>query len=156
VVRWEDHKQHPLPQDFADMQGWKEMAAKTAAIYHSLPDSVQQQTMIYGDNYGEAGALSFYGKQVGLPEIFSDNASYIFWMPDHFAKKYFLFVTDDLPGADDGFFTHWHKREIKDSVTNIYAREYRTKIVLYSEPDDSVRIIAELHTLKDKNQFKRK
>jgi hypothetical protein len=155
-LRWEDHKQHPLPQDFADMLGWKEMAEKTAKVYHSLPDSVKQQTMVYGENYGEAGALSFYRKKLGLPEIYSDDASYIFWMPDHFTQKYFLFVTDELPEADDTFFTHWHKREILDSVTQPLAREYRTKIILYSQPDDSARILAEQHTLWDKNRFKRK
>jgi hypothetical protein len=155
-LRWEDHKQHPLPQDFADMLGWKEMAEKTAKIYHSLPDSVKKQTMVYGDNYGEAGALSFYGKKLGLPEIYSDNASYIFWMPDRFTQKYFLFVTDELPDADDIFFNHWHKREILDSVTQTLAREYRAKIILYSQPDDSARILAEQHTLRDKQQFKRK
>jgi len=151
-LQWEDRKQHALPQDFADMLGWREMAEKTAKVYKSLPDSVQQQTMVYGDNYGEAGALSFYRKQVGLPEIFSDNASYIFWLPDHFTKKYFLFVTDDVPEGDP-FFDHWHKRGIMDSVTQPLAREYKTKIVLYSQPDDSVRIIAEQHILEGKKQF---
>ena len=153
VLSWEDHKQHPLPQDFADMLGWKEMATKTARIYHSLPDSVQQQTMVYGDNYGEAGALSFYRKALGLPEIYSDNASYIFWLPDQFTQKYFLFVCDNLPDADDAFFNHWGKREILDSVTQTYAREYRAKIILYSHPDDSVRIIAEQHMRQSRDQF---
>ena len=153
LLQWEDHQQHALPQDFADMLGWKEMAAKTAGVYHSLPDSVKQQTMVYGDNYGEAGALSFYRKEFGLPEIYSDNASYLFWLPDHFTQKYFLFVTEELPDADDSFFNHWGKREIKDSVTQVYAREYRAKIILYSQPDDSCRIIAEQHINSDRKKF---
>jgi hypothetical protein len=156
ALKWEDGKEHPLPQDFADMLGWKEMAEKTARVYHSLPDSVKQKTMVYGDNYGEAGALNFYRKPLGLPPAYSDNASYIFWMPDRFDYTHFLFVTDELPEADDDFFNHWGKREIIDSVTNIYAREYRTKIILYSQPDDSARIIAEQSTLEDQKQFRRK
>jgi 4-amino-4-deoxy-L-arabinose transferase-like glycosyltransferase len=156
LLKWEDGKEHPLPQDFADMLGWKEMTEKTARVYHSLPDSVKQKTMVYGDNYGEAGALNFYGKSLGLPQAYSDNASYIFWMPDRFNYTHFLFVTDELPEADDDFFNHWGKREIIDSVTNRYAREYRTMIILYSQPDDSARIIAEKSTLEDKNQFRRK
>lgn len=153
LLRWEDHLQHPLPQDFADMLGWREMAEKTARVYRTLPDSVKAQTMVYGDNYGEAGALSFYGKKLGLPEIFSDNASYIFWLPDHFPQKYFLFATYNLPDPDDSFFNHWGKREILDSVTQKYAREYRAKIILYSQPDDSVRIIAEQHMHESQKQF---
>lgn len=151
---WEDHKEHALPQDFADMLGWKEMAEKTARMYHSLPDSIKKQTMVYGDNYGEAGALSFFRKPLGMPEIFSDNASYVFWLPDQFTKRYFLFVTKDLPDTDDAFFTHWQKKDILDSVNNPLAREYGTKIILYSQPDDSVHIIAERNILRDKQLFK--
>jgi 4-amino-4-deoxy-L-arabinose transferase-like glycosyltransferase len=151
---WEDHKEHALPQDFADMLGWKEMAEKTARIYHSLPDTARAKTMVYGDNYGQAGALSFYRKALGLPEIYSDNASYVFWLPDHFTQRYFLFVTEELPDADDTFFAHWQKREILDSVTNPLAREYRSKIILYSQPDDSVHIIADKNTLREKQLFK--
>lgn len=152
-LRWEDHKQHTLPQDFADMLSWREMAEKTARVYHRLPDSVKRQTMVYGDSYGHAGALSFYRKPFGLPEIYSDNASFVFWLPDHFTQKYFLFVTHWMPEPDDAFFNHWHKREILDSVTNRYAREFGTKVILYSEPDDSVRIIADYHIREGKKQF---
>lgn len=152
LLQWEDRKQHPLPQDFADMLGWEEMAKKTAQVYHSLPDSIKQTTMVYGNNYGEAGALSFYRKKYRLPEIVSDEASFVFWMPDRFTYSHFLFVTDEIPEGDP-FFDHWKSREIKDSVTNRYAREYRTKIVLYSNPDDSVRVIAERNAVRDKKQF---
>ena len=107
-----------------------------------MPDSVKQQTMVYGDNYGEAGALSFYRKALGLPEIYSDNASYIFWLPDQFTQKYFLFVCDNLPDTDDAFFNHWGKREILDSVTQTYAREYRATLSPSPNPP------ASLHTNK--------
>ena len=150
---WEDHKTHPLPQDFADMLGWEEMAQKTARIYHSLPDSVQKKTMIYGDNYGEAGALNFYRKKYRLPETYSDNASYVFWLPDHFEYNHFLFITDDLPDPDDVFFQHWHTIQILDSVTTKYARERGTRIILYSNPDDSAKIIAEQNIFRDKKEF---
>lgn len=153
LLRWEDHRQHPLPQDFSDMLGWKEMAAKTLKVYRSLPDSVKQSTMVYGNNYGEAGALGFYGKPMGMPEVYSDNASYVFWMPSHFDKKYFLFVTEEMPDSSDRFFTHWRSVQVMDSVTTPYARERGAKVVLYSQPDDSVRIIAEQSTARDKALF---
>lgn len=153
ALQWEDHKKHPLPQDFADMLGWREMAEKTAKVYHSLPDSIKKQTMVYGNNYGEAGALQFYARELGLPEIYSDDASYIFWLPEHFTHQYFLFVCYDLPDTDDSFFNHWGKREIKDSITNKYAREYNAKIVLYSQPDDSVHIIAEQHIREGRKDY---
>lgn len=143
VLNWEEKKNNPLPQDFADMLGWKEMAEKIAKVYHQLPDSIQKKTMVYGNNYGEAGALAFYRKQFNLPEIFSDDASFAFWLPNKFDYKYFLFATYDMPNKNDTFFYHFKKTEIKDSVTQKYAREYNAKIVLYSFPDSTAKAIAE-------------
>lgn len=143
VLKWEDGKSHPLPQDFADMLGWKEMAEKTAKVYHQLPDSIKKQTMVYGNNYGEAAALAFYGKRLGLPEIYSDDASFAFWLPDKFNYTYFLFATRSMPPIDDIFFYHFGKVDIKDSVTQKFALERGTKIILYSFPDDTAKAIAE-------------
>src|SRR6185503_5413010 len=42
--KWEDQQMHPLPQDFADMMGWKEMAMKAGAVYNSLPDDEKEKT----------------------------------------------------------------------------------------------------------------
>ncbi len=142
ALNWEDGKSHPLPQDFADMLGWKEMSEKTAKIYHQLPDSIQQKTMVYGNNYGEAAALAFYRNQFGLPEIYSDDASFAFWLPNQFNSTHFLFVTHDIPPVDDTFFYHFGKVEIKDSVTQQFALERGTKIILYSFPDDTAKAIA--------------
>ena len=143
VLNWEEKKNNPLPQDFADMLGWKEMAEKTAKVYHELPDSIKQKTMVYGDNYGDAAALAFYRKQYGLPEIYSDDASFAFWLPQKFDATYFLFAAWHMPEANDSFFYHFAKTEIKDSVTQKYAREYGAKIVLYSFPDSTAKAIAE-------------
>ena len=143
VLNWEEKKNNPLPQDFADMLGWKEMAEKTAKVYHRLPDSVKQKTMVYGDNYGDAAALSFYRKKYGLPEIYSDDASFAFWLPQKFDIEYFLFAAWHMPEANDSFFYHFKKAEIKDSVTQKYSREYGAKIILYSFPDSTAKALAE-------------
>ena len=153
LLDWEERKNNPLPQDFADMLGWKEMAEKTAKVYHALPDSIQKQTMVYGDNYGDAGALAFYRKQLGMPEIYSDDASFGFWLPNKFTYKYFLFACRNMPDADDSFFYHFKRTEILDSVTQHYSREYRAKIVLYSLPDDTAVSIANRHTAILKRSF---
>ena len=38
-TKWEDLKEHELPQDFADMISWKELGDKVSAAYANLPDS---------------------------------------------------------------------------------------------------------------------
>lgn len=40
LLKWEDQKEHPLPQDFADMLGWKELAEKTIRAYHNISESI--------------------------------------------------------------------------------------------------------------------
>ncbi len=77
ILRWEDQQDHPLPQDFADMLGWDEMAQKTAAALHSLDSTQQSNTFIFCDTYGMAGAITYYRKPYHLPEAYSDNACFL-------------------------------------------------------------------------------
>lgn len=70
-----------LPQDYADMLGWPERAALVAHVYDSLPPEKRAQVVIVGENYGEAGALEFYGPRLGLPRVVSAAGSYWFFGP---------------------------------------------------------------------------
>lgn len=74
--RWEDGKDHALPQDNADMLGWKELAEKVDSICATLPNL--DQTLILCDNYGQAGAINFYTKNKKVIAS-SFNADYIDW-----------------------------------------------------------------------------
>lgn len=76
LLRWEDGKEHDLPQDFADMQGWKELAQKVDSAYSQISDP--DHTLIYCDNYGQAGAINYYSKNKNIGAV-SLNADYINW-----------------------------------------------------------------------------
>ncbi|HZZ75277.1 MAG TPA: glycosyltransferase family 39 protein [Puia sp.] len=129
-LKWEDQRDHLLPQDFADMQGWDEMAQKTAAAFHSL-DSVQQRnTFIFCDNYGMAGAINYYRKKYHLPEAYSDNASFLYWIPDTLTFQNFILLESDPNEMQYPFIKDFSKATLTDSVTNPYARENGTAIVL--------------------------
>lgn len=71
----------PLPQDYADMLGWEAQAAAVARAYHALPDAERAQAVIVGGNYGEAGAVDFYGQRYGLPPAVAPVGSYWFFGP---------------------------------------------------------------------------
>lgn len=75
--RWEDGKDHALPQDYADMLGWKELAQKVDSISATLPNL--EQTLILCDNYGQAGAINYYTKNKKVIAS-SFNADYIDWL----------------------------------------------------------------------------
>jgi 4-amino-4-deoxy-L-arabinose transferase-like glycosyltransferase len=70
-----------LPQDYADMLGWEEQVAAVSRVYHALPDDQRQQAVIVAANYGEAGALDFFGPRYGLPQVVSPAGSYWFFGP---------------------------------------------------------------------------
>ncbi len=77
LLRWEDGKEHSLPQDFADMLGWKALAAKVDSICERLPDI--EHTLILCDNYGQAGAINYYTKNKKIIAR-SFDADYINWL----------------------------------------------------------------------------
>jgi 4-amino-4-deoxy-L-arabinose transferase-like glycosyltransferase len=70
-----------LPQLFADRFGWPEMAETTAQVYRSLPPEEQAVAAILTGNYGQAGAIDFYGPQLGLPAAISGHQNYYYWGP---------------------------------------------------------------------------
>ncbi|MEJ7588297.1 MAG: glycosyltransferase family 39 protein [Ferruginibacter sp.] len=76
LLRWEDGKDHALPQDFADMIGWKELATLVDSICATLPNP--DQTLVLCDNYGQAGAINYYTTNKKIVAS-SFNADYVNW-----------------------------------------------------------------------------
>jgi hypothetical protein len=70
-----------LPQDWADMHGWPELAATVARAYAALPPSERAHAAIFAHNYGEAAALDFFGPRYGLPPASSGHNQYWLWGP---------------------------------------------------------------------------
>jgi 4-amino-4-deoxy-L-arabinose transferase-like glycosyltransferase len=70
-----------LPQHFADRFGWESMVENVAKAYSGLPPEEQAKSCIFADNYGEAGALSFFGQRYDLPPVISGHNSYFLWGP---------------------------------------------------------------------------
>jgi hypothetical protein len=141
-LTWEDQKTHPLPQDFADMLGWDEMTKKVARIYHS--DSVnKKKPVIDCDNYGEDAAVDYYGLQYQLSPAIGRSASYLFWTPlaDFDDKDTFIIITDDRNEIHEDFIKEFETAFIADSITNPYAREFGSYIVLLRQPSQKFRKI---------------
>jgi len=70
-----------LPQDFADMLGWRAEATALASVYHSLSPAERREAVIATDNYGEAGAAEFYAREFDLPPVVSSAGSFWFFGP---------------------------------------------------------------------------
>ncbi len=78
----ERHEVGRLPQFYADMQGWKEMAQAVARVYRALPSEEQSRTCIFARNYGQAGAMERFGPALGLPQVISGHNNYWLWGAD--------------------------------------------------------------------------
>jgi hypothetical protein len=138
ATKWEDLKEHPLPQDFADMIGWKEIAQKTATVYNNIPIEQRKKTLVYCRGYFTAGALNYYRKDFNLPEVYSDNASFLFWMPEKYDVQNLLLVAHNVPGKDDEVFQQFANFSIKDSLNYPLAREHGIRIMLYEHGNNKV------------------
>ena len=127
LLRWEDGKDHSLPQDYADMLGWKELALKVDTIYSKLPNKAN--TLIICDNYGQAGAINYYTQLKAV----SFNADYIDWFD--LTKNYQnLIRVKELSDPDtelketSPFFVN---SRVAGSITNKYSREFGTLIFAF-------------------------
>ena len=79
VEKSETHMSSPLPQYFSDQFGWPEMVATVAQVYNSLPPAERAHAGILAGNYGEAGAVDFFGPRYGLPQSISAHQNYYYW-----------------------------------------------------------------------------
>lgn len=134
--RWEDGRDHALPQDYADMRGWRELAAKTWAAYQTLPDSVRAHTLIHCANYGQASAINYYNRRRAMPSAHSLNGSFIYWYPA-LDRCQALIIVDDEP--DDELAPHFAAYRRFGAVADPYARERGTLITIGLRPDSAVR-----------------
>ena len=133
ALRWEDGQIHHLPQDYADMIGWEEMAGIVINTYLNLPADEQQNTTIYAENYGEAGAVKYFGKPYGLPEPVSFNESFLFWAPDSLNLTTLIYVNNDT--ADIAYF--FQEIKLMGRLTNPYARERGIPVYLCRQPGNN-------------------
>jgi Dolichyl-phosphate-mannose-protein mannosyltransferase len=93
-----------LPQYYADEFGWQEMVEQVARVYHSLPPDQQAKTAIYTENYGEAGAIDFFGSRYGLPKAISAHQNYFLWGPRKYTGEIMILVgSNDIEEARGHF-----------------------------------------------------
>ena len=70
-----------LPQYYADMFGWPEIAEAVAKAYQALPPEDRARAVFFGRNYGEAAAVDVLGARWGGPPVVSAHENYFLWGP---------------------------------------------------------------------------
>ncbi|MDR6560186.1 MULTISPECIES: glycosyltransferase family 39 protein [unclassified Arcicella] len=134
MLRWEDGRDHTMPQDFADMLSWKELAQKVDSVYVGIAD--KEHTLVLCDNYGQAGAINYYSTFPNIGAV-TVNADYINWYPplDKVEIKNIILIQF----ADDDDKNREKERPLFQAVSltgkleNPFAREYGTSIYLLKD-----------------------
>lgn len=75
----EHHRYGALPQQYADMHGWRAMADTVGSVVATLSAEDRGHAVIYAQNYGEASAVNFF--RPDLPPCISGHNSYWLWGP---------------------------------------------------------------------------
>jgi Dolichyl-phosphate-mannose-protein mannosyltransferase len=134
VCRFEDNSIHSLPQDFADMLGWEELAKIADKAWQTIPD--KSASFIYCENYGQAGAITIIGKKYGLPEAICFSESFRYWIPEKFDPDItsMVYINDEM---GDDVRQLFRKLSNIGSISNPDAREFGTTVWLCEDPVDS-------------------
>ena len=120
------HERAVLPQHYADQFGWEEMTAMTAQAWSRVPAEQRPDCGIFAQDYGQAGAIDFFGPRYGLPKALSGHQTYFLWGPRGYSGKC-LIVLDDRKEVLDRLF---EQVEYVGTSDNPYALERHIPVFL--------------------------
>ena len=103
------------------------MAATVARVYNGLPPEIRAKTAIFGQNYGQAGAIDLFGPKYGLPKAISAHQNYFFWGPRDYTGESMI-ILDDRPERLAELFDHFEKVA---HVEHPYSMPYQHFDVFY-------------------------
>jgi hypothetical protein len=89
---------------YADMMGWPQQADVVAGVFHTLSPDDQARVAILTKNYGQAGAIDYFGQALGLPHAISGHNNYFLWGPQEYTGEVVIAVgmpLDDLKATFD-------------------------------------------------------
>jgi hypothetical protein len=99
------HMSAALPQHYADQFGWEEMTAMTAQAWSRIKPEERHDCAIFAQDYGQAGAIDFFGRRYGLPPALSGHQTYFLWGPRGYSGNC-LIVLDDRKEVLEEKFEH--------------------------------------------------
>jgi 4-amino-4-deoxy-L-arabinose transferase-like glycosyltransferase len=116
-----------LPQYYADMFGWSELAALVGRAYQALPAEERAQAVFLARNYGEAAAVDVLGTAWGLPPAISGHNSYFLWGPRGHDGSVVLL----LGGEREALLRTYESVEAAGMTENPWAMPFETGLTLW-------------------------
>jgi hypothetical protein len=121
------HARAALPQWYSDQFGWKEIADEAAVAWNRIPASERQDCGIFAQDYGQAGAIDFFGRGDGLPPALSGHQTYFLWGPRGYSGNCMI-VLDDRREVLERLWEH--VEYVGTSADNPYALEKQIDVFL--------------------------
>jgi 4-amino-4-deoxy-L-arabinose transferase-like glycosyltransferase len=128
LPRTETSHTAPLPQIFADQFGWEEMVSSVAHVYHHLRPEDEKRAAIFCQNYGEAGAIDFFGPKFGLPAAISGHQNYFLWGPRDWTGEVAL-VLDTRDDDERKLFTS--VEDLGQIVSSPWAMPFERRVHIF-------------------------
>ena len=126
-VRVEIQPSGKLPQFFADMMGWQQQVDVVAGVFQSLPADDRPKVAILTRNYGQAGAIEYFGPSYGLPRPISGHNNYYLWGPQQYTGE--VVITVGIPIEKlQPLFQHI---ELAATIRNDYAIPEENNLPIY-------------------------
>ncbi len=97
------HAAAVLPQWYSDQFGWHEIVAETAQAWNRIPLEQRADCGIFAQDYGQAGAIDFFGPRYGLPRALSGHQTYFLWGPRGYSGNCLIVVGDHREVLDKLF-----------------------------------------------------
>ncbi|WP_299123353.1 glycosyltransferase family 39 protein [uncultured Winogradskyella sp.] len=116
-----------LTGDYADMFGWEEQVRLVDSVYRNLSTTEQKNCVIWGENYGEAGALKIIGKEYNLPNPISRHGSFWTWGFGNKNAEVWISLGNEKPAVDYAF----DDVQLVKIITHKYAIGEENGIPLY-------------------------
>jgi len=121
------HARVALPQWYSDQFGWKEIVDETAVAWNRIPANERRDCGIFAQDYGQAGAIDFFGPRVGLPPALSGHQTWFLWGPRGYSGNCMI-VLDDRKEVLEQL---WQNVEyVGTSADNPYALEKQIDVFL--------------------------
>ncbi len=118
---------YQLSGDYADMFGWVEQVVLVDSVYRSLPKETQKNTVLWAENYGEAGALKILGDSYNLPNPISRHGSFWYWGYGNPDAEYWISLGNEKESVEYVF----NQCELIKTITHPYAIDEENGIPLY-------------------------
>jgi hypothetical protein len=90
----ERHRMGVLPQHYADMFGWPELADSVARVAGMLSPAERSRAIVVVGNYGEAGALEMFGRG-RVPTVACQHNNWYLWGPPAWDGSVAIFIGRD-------------------------------------------------------------